>query len=146
MKPLAQRLMLLDQLSITATNQPSSIFGAGISLAQDIQKQIPFRIGLWPCVSDVQPENAMGLWTVLAFLLEQPEDVRVYRVFAHLDDENPDNFVWKMGKSQFIPDDWGIDALDENIAIWGHLGDGDADGQLQLKIFVENDLSDELRR
>src|SRR3954469_17204729 len=77
----------------------------------------PFRVGLWPILSDSEPEIAMGLGLVLAALLERTPAVRVYRLLAQVS-ETPNSYEWDLANSQFGVDDWELEGLDENVAIW----------------------------
>ncbi|MDQ7034363.1 MAG: hypothetical protein Q9P01_05865, partial [Anaerolineae bacterium] len=132
----ARRLMRINE-KVTQTNTPRAIFGSSGDLPQSIVARPPYRIGLWPCVSSENPEFAMGLWVILAHLLERWRDIQVYRLFVMLTGE-PDDFDWSIEQSQFKVDDWAVEALDENIAIWGSLKK--IDEKWELKIFIENDL------
>lgn len=132
----ARRLMNINE-KVIQSNTPRAIFGSIGDLPQSITAKPPFRIGLWPCVSNEHPEFAMGLFVILAHLLERWRDIRVYRLFVKLADD-PDEFDWSIEQSQFEVDDWPVEALDENIAIWGSLKK--ADGKWELKVSIENDL------
>jgi tetratricopeptide (TPR) repeat protein len=96
-----------------------------------------YRIGLWPCISAEKPEFAMGLWVLLAHYLERWRGVRVYRLLVKLEGE-PEDFDWSIEQSQFEVDDYPVESLDENIAIWGTLNK--TEDKWQLKVFIENDL------
>jgi tetratricopeptide (TPR) repeat protein len=140
MNNLARKLMTLVTGEQTNPNLPSSIFGTASQLGQNLDTRPPIRIGVWPCVSADSPGVAMGLMTVLAFLLDRWRDVRAYRLFARLEGD-PRAYQWSMGQSQFDVDDWQLDQLDENVAVWGTLErSGD---QWQLAITVENDLDED---
>jgi tetratricopeptide (TPR) repeat protein len=102
--------------------------------------QSTFRVGLWPIRSETEPETAMGIAVLLGYLLEQWTSIRVYRIFAQLEDE-PENFEWDISDSQFGVDDWEIDGLDENVAIWGTLEY--TNNIYDLTVEIENDLADE---
>jgi tetratricopeptide (TPR) repeat protein len=131
----------LTQTRLSRPNLPTAIFGSAdtLSSALDISRP-PVRIGVWPVVSAQTPETAMGLAALLAFLLERYAGVRVYRLFAQLESE-PDSYKWDMARSQFSVDDWQLDGLDENVAVWGSLAQSDSGWQLELN--VENDLAAE---
>lgn len=98
------------------------------------------RVGLWPIISDSAPETAMGLGAVLAFLLERYSAIRVYRLFARLTGD-PAHYEWKIGESQFEVDDWSLDHLGENAAIWGRLEKSEEGYKLTVE--VEDDLSED---
>jgi tetratricopeptide (TPR) repeat protein len=102
--------------------------------------RIQHRIGVWPLLSEPDPETAMGLFAVLALLLEQQRDVVVYRLFVAVEDSTEDVYEWDIDQSQFSIDDWQLDELDENIAVWGELRH--EPGQLTLIVEFESDLSE----
>ncbi|MBZ0296664.1 MAG: tetratricopeptide repeat protein [Anaerolineae bacterium] len=137
---LANRLMFR---SSTSSALPTAIFGTAgqVGRALELNKP-PTRVGIWPIVSEPLPETAMGLATVLGFLLERYDGVRVYRLFAELGGE-PEAYEWDISQSQFDVDDWQLDDLDENVAIWGTLS-VDA-GTWLLKLEVEYDIYDDVR-
>jgi tetratricopeptide (TPR) repeat protein len=138
MHPLAEKLVNRD--GPAAANPFSNIlFGAGVSLPTLVGRP-SFRVGLWPIQSQQAPEVAMGLAAVLALLLERWPGIRIYRLFAQVDDD-PSDYQWSISRSQFDVDDWELDGLDENVAIWGTLEQVQDGWTLQLE--VENDLSDE---
>ena len=86
MRAFAQRLMMQGQMA--APNLPSAIFGTAGSEGQALYAGQPaLRIGLWPLRSAEKPELAMGLFTLLGFLLERWQGVRVYRLAARLEEE-----------------------------------------------------------
>ena len=132
----AQRLMRINQ-KITHDYTPSAIFGTIGDLPQILSARPLYRIGLWPCISAEKPEFAMGLWVLLAHCLERWREIQVYRLFVKLEGE-PTEFDWSIGQSQFEVDDFPVEPLDENIAIWGTLNR--VDDQWQLKVYIENDL------
>lgn len=131
----ARKLMRIKQRSVAA-NTPSAIFGSVGELPQAISSRPPLRIGLWSCLSEEKPELAMGLWVALAHLLERWQDIEVYRLFVAFEEE-PEDFVWTIEKSQFSVEDWDLPSLDENIGIWGELKQ--SDGQWRLTTTIDND-------
>lgn len=139
MDSLAKKLMSLNGQT-ESSNLPSAIFGTAGTLSRNLDNRERYRIGLWPIVSEAQPAVAMGLGTVLAFLLERWDSARIYRIFAKLD-ADPETYTWRIEDSQFDVDDWQLDQLDENVAVWGRL-EQSADG-LTLTLDIENDLTDE---
>ena len=135
MRAFAQRLMMQGQMS--APKVPTAIFGTAGSEGQALYAGQPaLRIGLWPLRSAEKPELAMGLFTLLGFLLERWQGVRVYRLAARLEEESS-QWQWSMANSQFGVDDWQLDGLDDNVGIWGEL-ECDSAG-LRLALFVEDD-------
>lgn len=134
---LANRLMLRGGSS--DANLPTAIFGTAGQMSQTLDLGKPrARIGMWPIVSVEKPEIAMGLATILSFHLERYQSVRVYRLFAQLSDD-PNDYAWDLSLSQFHVDDWQLDNLDENVAIWGRL---EAKGATwRLEIDIEDDMA-----
>jgi tetratricopeptide (TPR) repeat protein len=136
---------LVNRLTNPESNEfsvlPSAIFGSATTLSAQILPTKPrWRVGLWPIISQSNSESAMGVAAVLGYLLDGWRDVRVYRVFAQLDGD-PDSYTWNIQKSQFGVDDWQVDDLDENVAVWGSMAQ---EGQTwQLRLEIENDLSGE---
>jgi len=94
------------------------------------------RVGFWPVQSKTSPETAMGLMAVLGNLLERWQDIAVYRLMAQLDEEE-----WTIEQSQFGVDDWQLDGLGENVAIWGEFSRSGA--RCQLSLDIENDQTDD---
>lgn len=140
MDVLAQKLMRLNKPIDATSLQPTAIFGSAAQLAKFLDIDVRYRIGLWPCISQAEPELAMGLFTVLAYLLEQWRNVRVYRVFARLD-EPVETYQWSLSRSQFKVEDWEIEHLDDNVGIWGTLQL--QNGEWLLEIEVENDAAED---
>jgi tetratricopeptide (TPR) repeat protein len=98
------------------------------------------RIGLWPFVSEEAPEVAMGLMVTLASQLDLWPNVVTYRLMLAADDSmdvTTDDLPIDL--SQFTVDDWQLEYLGENVAIWGELKRSGADWQLE--VFVENDIT-----
>jgi tetratricopeptide (TPR) repeat protein len=83
----------------------------------------------------------MGVATVIGFLLERWQQVRVYRLFAQIDG-NPADYEWAAQLSQFGVDDWQLEDLDENVAVWGELNKRGAHWHLTLEV-EGDDLRDE---
>ena len=98
------------------------------------------RYGLWPVINPETPEAAMGIMAALAGLLEQWPDVLVYRLFVRAEGD-PAELTNSIENSQFSVDDWQLDYLDENVAIWGTLARAGAEWQLELSL--ENDLAED---
>lgn len=113
----------------------SAIFDHTVKTRRYAQKAM-YRVGLWPIVSNSEPEMAIGVGLVLAALLEQWQSVCVYRLVAQVEE----NFIdqkWSMTQSQFGVDDWEPEGLDENVAIWGSLENDN--GHIKFSIEIEND-------
>lgn len=100
---------------------------------------IEIRVGLWPCISIDEPRAAMGIMAALALLLERWQEITVYRVFAWLEGEAAD-YQWSLERSQFTPDDWVFEGLNDNVGIWGELKRIDTGWGFKLN--VENDLNE----
>ncbi len=129
--------------SATVSGGISSIlFGNSGSLSRSLNATTigshNIRIGFWPIISPSDPEVAMGILSVLGLLLERWRSIRVYRLVARLDGERAD-YQWNISKSQFGVDDWELEGLDENVAIWGNLS-RDTEG-FTLKLDIESDFS-----
>ena len=138
MSKLSQNMMMVNEHG-TNTNLPSAIFGSAATLPQNIARRPSLRIGLWPCISEDDPKTAMGLFAVLAHLIDQYPDVMVYRIFSRVDDDNlPESSELAIGDAQFGVDDWSVDDLDENIAVWGSYQEA-ADG-VRFSVFWESDF------
>lgn len=97
------------------------------------------RIGFWPLICADAPDMAMGLLTILAGQLERWPDVLVYRLVVRADDDAEETPREALS-SQFSVDDWQVDLLDENVAVWGELTRSSAGWMLEVS--VENDLTD----
>lgn len=136
LQTFARKLMRINE-RVVAKNTASAIFGSVGDLPQAVSSRAPLRIGLFPCEAENE-ENAhlaVGLWTVLAHLLERWRDIEVYRIFVRFEDE-ADDFVWTMDKSQFSVEDWDIEYLDENIGLWGELKQSTG---WELRATIDND-------
>jgi tetratricopeptide (TPR) repeat protein len=139
MQEFAHKLMNLSERQ-SETSVATAIFGTASTLARSLDTRHRIRIGMWPCVSEESPEVAMGLFTVLAFLLERWQDIRVYRLFAQLEGD-PSAYQWTMKQSQFDVDDFELEALDENIGVWGTLKK--TDDKWTFTVELDNDLEEE---
>ncbi len=116
---------LVERLSRRGTqtegNLPEAIFGTAGTLNSLLQSNaLPIRIGLWPIVSDQSPQVAMGLQAVLGYLLADYFRVHVYHLLAKVDGL-PEDYTWTMAQSQFVPDDWTLEDMDDNVRLWGDL-------------------------
>lgn len=137
MKLLAQKLKSLDMVA-TRTAQLGALFGQSSS-DYTVIDQTPIRIGMWPCLSSTHPQIAMGLWSLLAHLLDRWTDVKTYRLFLKVSEGYVPAGTPSPDDIQFSVDDWTLENLGENAAIWGNL-EQIADGW-QLTIHVEADDS-----
>ncbi|MBI1277032.1 MAG: hypothetical protein GC179_02780 [Anaerolineaceae bacterium] len=100
----------------------------------------PYRVGMWPIISETEPEIALGVGLVLGTLLELHPSVSVYRILARVEAE-VDTYEWSLENSQFGVDDWEVEGLDENVAIWGSFESHD--GRITFSVEVENDARDD---
>jgi tetratricopeptide (TPR) repeat protein len=139
MHPLAEKLIGHEKPE-AARSFSAILFGAGVRLPV-LAARPSFRVGFWPILSRTAPEVAMGIAATMALLLERWPSIHVYRLFAQIDDAEPADYQWSIAQSQFSVDDWELDGLDENVAIWGNLEQQQGKWILQLE--VENDLSDD---
>jgi tetratricopeptide (TPR) repeat protein len=139
MLDLSNKMRMLYGSPVAQRDVMSSImFGSTEGMARFLDlNRARVRVGVWPIQSNAEPEAAMGIATVLALLLENYQEVEVYRLFAQLDG-HPGSFQWSLQQSQFHIDDWQLDALGENVAIWGTLEKTAEGWSLQLQI--ENDV------
>lgn len=135
MRLLAQKLKSLDMLT-TRTAQLGALFGQSGS-DYTVIDQTPIRIGMWPCLSSTDPQIAMGLWSLLAHLLDRWMDVKTYRLFLKVNEGSVPAETPSPDDIQFSVDDWALEDLGENAAIWGNL-EHMADGW-QLAVHVEAD-------
>ncbi|MEO8607664.1 MAG: tetratricopeptide repeat protein [Chloroflexota bacterium] len=136
---LATRLM--GQKSAGQVQSVSAIFGQLSSQTTTLaESPLQFRIGMWPVQSDDESEIAMGVANLLAYLLERWPSIRVYRLLAPIE-EGTNDFTWTAHDSQFGVDDWELDGLDENAAIWGEYSRNG--GHVSLTLNVENDFADD---
>jgi len=133
----AKRMMRINQRG-TVQRVPTAIFGKLASLSENISGRPAYRVGMWPCVSEEKPLEAMGLWATLAYLLERWRDIEVYRLFAMFEEDQENLPNWDIAQSQFAVEDWDVEELDENIGIWAEYKP--VDTGFELKVFVENDL------
>ncbi len=119
---------------------PSVIFGSGNELLQSLKLQQRVRIGMLPCVSAEEPHVAMGLMTLLSYLLERWAEVRVYRLFFQTD-ADPKTYQWAMTDSQHGIDDWVFESLDENAVLSATLTK--EGGVWRWTLVLQNDLAGE---
>ncbi|MDX2076110.1 MAG: hypothetical protein SFZ02_06740 [bacterium] len=119
---------------------PSVIFGSGRELLQSLQLQQRVRIGMLPCISTNDPYSAMGLMTLLSYLLERWTEVRVYRLFFQTDSD-PKLYQWAIADSQHGVDEWVFDTLDENAVLSATLTQ--EGGTWRWTLLLENDLAEE---
>jgi cytochrome c-type biogenesis protein CcmH/NrfG len=139
MRVLATRLM--GQKAAGQVQSVSAIFGQLSNQARlQAEKSPHFRVGMWPILSESQPEIAMGLGALLGYILERWPSIRVYRLFAKINEDGTD-FAWTIQKSQFTVDEWELEGLDENAAIWGEYTQ--SDGYVSLTLEVETDFADD---
>ncbi len=137
MQSAAERMKSLGRQPIDS-GAPSSIFGSAAGLAQEIQADERYRIGVYPILCAEMPEAAMGLASCLCYLLEQYQDTRVYRCFARIDSADG-NAEISASDYQFSSADWTLDGLADNVILEGALIAA-ADGY-ELRIDIDRSLS-----
>ena len=120
------------------TGAPTSIFGSAAGLAQAIQSDEQYRIGMYPILCQEVPEVAMGLASCLGYLLEQYDDTRVYRCFARIG-EADENTEINTSDYQFTVADWEMDGLADNVTLDGTLRRDS--GRFELRIGFDVSLS-----
>ena len=113
----AERMRSLGEAPREA-GAPTSIFGSAAGLAQSIQTDERFRIGVYPFLCPDMPEVAMGLAACLCYLLEQYQDTRVYRCFAKIDSAD-ENAEITAADYQFTAADWTFEGLADNVILDG---------------------------
>ncbi|MDE2820193.1 MAG: hypothetical protein OXI40_10730 [Chloroflexota bacterium] len=111
----------------------SSIFGSTAILSDSLNTEDPFRIAVYPIISDTMPELAMGIASCLCYLLEQWPGVKVYRCFVKIEAEEDDSDLTS-DDYQFSPADWELDGLDDNLLLHGSATFHEGAAQLQLHI------------
>ncbi len=116
---------------------PTSIFGSAAGLAQAIQTDEQYRIGMYPILCQEMPDVAMGLASCLGYLLEQYEDIRVYRCFARIGED--DNSEITASDYQFKVADWEMDGLADNVILDGTLRRNS--GRIDLSLTIDVSLS-----
>jgi tetratricopeptide (TPR) repeat protein len=132
MPDLASQLINLHRERPSGSGAPTAIFGTASTLSQSIQAQETYRLGIWPCRSESHPEFAMGLMTIINYMLDGLRDVRAYPLFIQSADDD------RIQDSQFDVEDWQPDNLNENVALWGTLSQSGTTWTLSLGI--ENDV------
>lgn len=111
----------------------SSIFGSTAILSDTLNTEDPFRIAVYPIVSDTMPELAMGIACCLCYLLEQWQGVKVYRCFVKIEADEDDSDITS-DDYQFSPADWELEGLDDNLLLYGSATFHEAAAQLQLHV------------
>jgi tetratricopeptide (TPR) repeat protein len=141
MRELAKKLMQQPTVATQALTVISGSTSHDIAQALADLNRPRLRIGLWPILNNDVPETAMGIATVLGFLLERRQQIRVYRLFAQLEG-GAESYEWAIGLSQFGVDDWQLEDLDENVAVWGTLLKNATGWQLILEVESDDFLED----
>jgi len=142
MSSLVEKLTGQKFVTESGSTHDRAMFGSGRDMSKALETAAlrpAHRVGLWPIVSNTDPEVAMGIGAVLSILLERYQSVRVYRLFVRLDGEASADYQWSVQSSQFEVDDWSLEGLDENAGLWGRLEV--ANGRWVLTLELENDLS-----
>lgn len=138
MEALANKLKAQGRSTDVAAS--SAIFGSVGAMANTlVTADSRLKIGIWPIQSTSAPEAAMGIAALLGYLLKRWPSARVYQLLAWVEGE-PEQYQWTISQSQFGVDDWELEGLDENVALWGSLEKND--DQWQLTLEIENDLAE----
>ena len=109
----------------------SSIFGSTAILADTINTEDPYRIAVYPVISDTMPDLAMGIASCLCYMLEQWPGIKVYRCFAKIEADDDDSDI-SSEDYQFTPADWEFEGLDDNVVLYGSAIFEEATTKLQL--------------
>ena len=128
----ANRMMAQGKAAADAP-APASIFGSAAGLSQSIEREDRFRIAFYPIACASSPDLAMGLAACIACLLEQSDDLKVYRVFARIDPEDDSDEI-SSDDCQFSPEQWELQGLDDNVLIYGQLAENANGFQLTLSL------------
>lgn len=137
MTDFAQKLMSDAQTvsSDESVLSANTILNSSLSSTKSL-----YRIGLWPIISVSEPEIGMGIGLVLGALLDQWPSVYVYRLLSQISG-TPSSYDWRIEDTQFGVDDWEIEGLDENVAIWGNF---EAESnRFHLELSVEDDARED---
>ena len=137
MQYAAERMRALGQQPADA-GAPTSIFGSAAGLAQTIHADEKFRLSIYPFICAGSPEVAMGLAACLGYLLEQYQDMRVYRCFAKIDGAGESAEI-TADDYQFSAADWTLDGLADNVILQGELQR--AAQSYELRIEIDDSLS-----
>jgi len=116
MNQVAERFKSIGQKA-KASNTSSSIFGVS-NLANAMERGNTV-ISFYPIINEGKPNVAMGVASCLAYLLEQYNYVKVYRVFARTDNDEDDEI--QTNDYQFKIDDWEFEGLGDNVTLDGEL-------------------------
>lgn len=110
----------------------SAIFGSVGRMSDAIQQKDEIRrIAMYPCIGAGEVGN--GLLLALVHTFARTADVKRYAVIVQIDEEI-------ISDEPFSPDDWVLDDLNDDVAIWGTLT-STAAGWV-WKVFIEDDASE----
>lgn len=123
----------------TKSSSPTVILGTASGLAQALQNRPKIRIGMWPLLSVEEPLLAMGVYTILSWIIDTYPQVITYRVIANVNEQDKRDYTWSMSNSQFEIDDWEFEGLDDNVGLWGRAKI--ESNKVSLIIEIENDLT-----
>lgn len=93
------------------------------------------RIGVWPCLSELDPLMAMGIWSIFIYGLMAKPNIALYKLFYLPGEEEG----WSQDRMSFRVDDLLLNQLNENTAIWGRLEHHS--GAYHLIVYVEDDFT-----
>lgn len=128
---IAEKFKAVGQ-DLKRSQSASSIFGAASNLSSTISNQSGIRVGFYPIIDRENPEFAMGIASCLCYLLEQYPTVRLYRIFAKIDNNESDEV--DISDSQFMSEEWEFEGLDYNIVISGSLIRNESGNQLKITV------------
>lgn len=137
MKDVAEKFKSIGQ-EVRSSQSSSSLFG-DTNLSRSISVQTT-RIGFYPIICEDHADIAMGIASCLAYLLDQYNEFRVYRVFSKIEDTNDDSEITEEDY-QFTLDNWEFAGLDDNVTLFGSMLIDDH--QIKLNIHLDMNLTEE---
>lgn len=123
----------LDDELVNNAASPSAVFGSVSRMASTIQQQThTHRISVYPCIG--AGDAGTGLLLSIGYLLSLAAKTKFYPMILRITETN------QVSADPFTPNEWVLDNLDDDTAIWGELTQ--VEGQWNLKVFVEDDVSE----
>jgi tetratricopeptide (TPR) repeat protein len=117
----------------------SVIFGEVTSFSRFGVGLPSVRMAVLPCQSQSNPTIALGLWILLANLLNDHPDIQTYGIWV-LPEKLDDEYEWQINDSQFGNAEWMDDDLYENALLWGKY-----DGEMHtLEAFLSGVLQNQV--
>lgn len=130
MSNFVQKLRMTNTYA-TQSLLPSAIFGSGSQMLQALARPVMYKLAVFPCICEQKSGVIMGAWTLMSYLLEQSEDVKVYRLFLRGEGDDV---------TQFTPEEWGDVDIQENGVLSAVVRLDD--GEYFLTVQLENQLYD----